>query len=59
VAGTCLALGLPAAGLGAYALAGGAGRAPDQSPAQAWFRAPLAYLGLGLVLLLAAALAAA
>jgi hypothetical protein len=59
VTGTCLVLGLPAAGLGTYALVGGAGRTPDQSPAQAWFRAPLAYLGLGLVLLLAAALAAA
>jgi hypothetical protein len=59
VAGTCLALGLPAAGIGAYALVGGASRTPDQSPAQAWLRAPLAYLGLGLALLLAAAIAAA
>jgi hypothetical protein len=59
VAGTFLALGLPAAGLGVYALVSGAGRVPDQPPAHAWLRAPLAYLIVGLVLFLAAALAAA
>jgi hypothetical protein len=59
VAGTFLALGLPVAALGFYALVSGAGRVPDQPPAYAWLRAPLAYLIVGLVLFLAAALAAA
>jgi hypothetical protein len=58
VAGTFLALGLPATALGVYALVSGAARVPDQPPAHAWLRPPLAYLGIGLALFLAAALAA-
>jgi hypothetical protein len=50
-----LTLGLPLTGFGLYSLAGG-GRA---SVRDAWLRPPLAYLPIGLVLLLAAALAVA
>jgi hypothetical protein len=49
-----LTLGLPLTGLGLYALAGGGpvGR-------EAWLRPPVAYLPVGLVLLMAAGLAVA
>jgi hypothetical protein len=50
-----LTLGLPLTGFGLYSLAGG-GRT---SARDAWLRPPLAYLPIGLVLLLAAALAVA
>jgi hypothetical protein len=49
-----LALGLPLTGLGLYALAGGGPVGRD-----AWLRPPLAYLPVGLVLLIAAGLAVA
>jgi len=48
-----LTLGLPLAGLGLYAVAGG-GRVGGRD---AWLRTPLVYLPIGLVLLLAAGLA--
>jgi hypothetical protein len=50
-----LTLGLPLTGLGLYALADG-GRAAGRD---AWLRAPLAYLPVGLILLLAAGLGVA
>ncbi|MEU8231853.1 hypothetical protein AB0C12_19885 [Actinoplanes sp. NPDC048967] len=50
-----LTLGLPLTGFGLYSLAGG-GRTGARD---AWLRPPLAYLPIGLVLLLAAALAVA
>jgi hypothetical protein len=50
-----LTLGLPLTGLGLYSLAGG-GRAAGRD---AWLRPPLAYLPIGLVLLLAAGLGVA
>jgi hypothetical protein len=50
-----LTLGLPLTGLGLYGVAG-AGRAPGRS---AWLSAPAGYLPVGLVLLVAAALATA
>jgi hypothetical protein len=51
-------LALPMFALGLYALAGGAAVAPGQG-VRAWMRTPLAYLPMGLVLFLIAALAAA
>lgn len=50
-----LTLGLPLTGFGLYSLVGG-GRAGDR---EAWLRPPLAYLPIGLILLLAAGLGAA
>lgn len=50
-----LTLGLPLTGLGLFSLAGG-GRATSR---EAWLRPPLAYLPIGLVLLVAAALGVA
>jgi hypothetical protein len=54
VPGVLLTLGLPLTGLGLFALAGGGVVGRD-----AWLRPPVAYLPVGLVILLAAGLAAA
>ncbi|HWH01589.1 MAG TPA: hypothetical protein VNV66_20250 [Pilimelia sp.] len=58
VSGVLLVLALPVLAWGLAALLGGAGRLPDEPPARAWARAPLALLPVGLVLLVAAGLAA-
>jgi hypothetical protein len=49
--------GIPLTAIGFYAVVTGAPAASGAHPAQAWFRAPTAYLPIGLVLLLAAAAA--
>jgi hypothetical protein len=58
VSGTLLIVGLPALAMGLYSLATGAGRLPGQASATDWLRPPVAYLTIGLALLLAAGLAA-
>ncbi len=50
--------GVPLTAMGLYALVTGAPASVGGNPAQAWFRAPTAYLPVGLTLLIAAALAA-
>jgi hypothetical protein len=49
--------GTPLTAIGLYAVVTGAPAATGAHPAQSWFRAPTAYLPVGLVLLVAAALA--
>lgn len=51
-------VGIPLAALGLYAVVTGAPAVGGGPSSQAWFRAPTAYLPIGLVLLVAAALAA-
>jgi hypothetical protein len=58
VSGLFLIVGLPLFGRGLFALQAGAGRVPDQRAGQGWLRPPVAYLTVGLALLLAAGLAA-
>lgn len=58
VSGMFLAIGLPLSALGMYGMATGAGRLPGQAPAHTWFRPPVGYLAVGLVLFIAAGLAA-
>jgi hypothetical protein len=57
IASTLMIIALPMFAIGIYALAGGAAVAPGQG-VRAWMRTPLAYLPLGLILFLAASLAA-
>lgn len=58
VCGIFLIVGLPLAGRGLFALQAGAGRVLDQRAGHGWLRPPVAYLIVGLALLVAAALAA-
>lgn len=58
VSASCLVAALPLLAVGLYAVATGAVRAAGPNSAQAWLRPPVAYLSVGLVLLIAAGLAA-
>jgi hypothetical protein len=58
IAGLLLMVALPMFAMGLYALVTGAGRVPDQSAGAVWLRPPVAYLTIGLVLFVAAGLAA-
>lgn len=58
VSASCLMLALPLLAFGLYTVATGAVRAAGPNSVQAWLRPPVAYLSVGLVLLLAAGLAA-
>ena len=57
IASVLMILGLPIFAFGAYAAIGGAASAPGQG-VRVWFRTPLAYLPIALVIFLAAAVAA-
>lgn len=57
-AAVCLLLALPLLAAGLYAVATGAVRAAGPNSIQAWLRPPVAYLTVGILLLLAAGLAA-
>jgi hypothetical protein len=58
VSGIFLIVGLPLVARGLFALQAGAGRLPHQPAGRAWLQPPVAYLTVGLALLLAAGLAA-
>lgn len=58
ISAASIMLALPLLALGLYAVATGAVRAAGPNSAQAWLRPPVAYLSVGLVLFLAAGLAA-
>jgi hypothetical protein len=57
VGGLFAMTGVPLVAMGLYALMTGAAAAAGPTPARAWLRTPLAYLPIGLVLLIAAGLA--
>jgi hypothetical protein len=58
LAGIFAMCGTPLVTMGLYGLMTGAATAGGPTPGRAWLRTPLAYLPVGLVLLVAAALAA-
>jgi len=58
VSAVCVVLALPLVAFGLYSVATGAVRAAGPNSAQAWLRPPVAYLSVGLVLFVAAGLAA-
>ncbi|HEU4423064.1 MAG TPA: hypothetical protein VFR67_11080 [Pilimelia sp.] len=58
VSGILLVGGLPMFAMGLYSLVTGVGRPPGQAAVADWLRPPVAYLTIGLALLVAAALAA-
>jgi hypothetical protein len=58
VGGACLVAALPLLAVGLHGVATGAVRAAGPNSGQAWLRPPVAYVTVGLVLLLAAGLAA-
>jgi hypothetical protein len=58
LAGIFAMTGVPLVTMGMYGLMTGAVAAAGPSPTRAWVRAPLAYLPIGLVLVVAASLAA-
>lgn len=58
ISASCLVLALPLLAMGLYAVATGAVRAAGPNSVQAWLRPPVAYLTVGLVLFIAAGLAA-
>jgi hypothetical protein len=58
LAGIFAMCGTPLTTMGLYGLMTGAATAGGPTPGRAWLRTPLAYLPVGLVLLVAAALAA-
>ena len=58
IASLLLLVALPLAAIGLYGLATGAARVPDAPVTHTWLRPPLAYLVIGVVLLVAAGFAA-
>lgn len=58
VSGMFLIIGLPLVARGLFALQAGAGRLPHQRAGHVWLQPPVAYLTVGVALLLAAGLAA-